>query len=114
MKFNLKSMSRKELEKLKTNIDAELLKVGEKELKAARLAAEKAVAALGFSLEDITNSAPKKRGPKPRKMSGPKKPAPPKYRNPNDATQTWTGKGRKPNWYKAAVSSGKEPTSLEI
>ena len=27
-----------------------------------------------------------------------RKPARPKYRNPEDESQTWTGKGRKPHW----------------
>lgn len=28
----------------------------------------------------------------------PSKPSPPKYRNPADPTQTWTGKGKAPLW----------------
>ena len=29
-----------------------------------------------------------------------------KYRNPKDASQTWTGRGRKPNWLVDAVKKG--------
>ncbi|CAK0762549.1 DNA-binding protein H-NS [Gammaproteobacteria bacterium] len=32
--------------------------------------------------------------------------SPPKYRNPDDHAQTWTGKGRKPGWVLAAVQRG--------
>ena len=29
-----------------------------------------------------------------------------KYRNPKDASQTWTGRGRKPNWLVDALKKG--------
>ena len=32
--------------------------------------------------------------------------SPPKYRNPDDHTQTWTGKGRKPGWLLNALNRG--------
>lgn len=37
-----------------------------------------------------------------------------KYVNPDDATQTWTGRGRQPNWVKAAMASGKSLSDMEI
>ena len=40
--------------------------------------------------------------------------APAKFRNPANAEQTWSGRGRQPEWYKAAISKGKTPKSLEI
>jgi len=30
-----------------------------------------------------------------------------KYRNPDDPSQEWSGRGRQPNWIKAWVASGK-------
>lgn len=30
-----------------------------------------------------------------------------KYRNPNDPTQQWSGRGRQPAWVKAWIASGK-------
>jgi DNA-binding protein H-NS len=112
MKFDLKSMNRKELEKLKSNVEKALGKLAEKDKKAALAAAVKAAAAHGFSLADITESgtAPKKRKAK----TGPKTVSPPKYKNPSDATQTWTGKGRQPTWFKEAVMSGTSPDDMEI
>lgn len=113
MTIDLKSMTRKELEKLKSNVEKALEKVTVKEMKAARDAAEKAAAAHGFSLKDfVGGEAPKKRGPKPKK--GPRTTAPAKYKNPADASQTWTGKGRQPNWFKDAVTGGTDPKALEI
>ena len=36
----------------------------------------------------------------------------PKYRNPSDANQTWTGRGISPAWVKALKDAGKLETSL--
>ena len=61
MKPDLKSMTRKELEKLKANVEKALVRVATKEKKAALAAAEKAAAAHGFSLAAITDDAPAKK-----------------------------------------------------
>ena len=37
-----------------------------------------------------------------------------KYRNPKDASQTWSGRGRKPNWLTAAVGKGQKIESFEV
>ncbi|MDX1655272.1 MAG: H-NS histone family protein, partial [Candidatus Competibacteraceae bacterium] len=38
-----------------------------------------------------------------------------KYRNPADPTQTWSGKGKRPNWLNEALTQGHklEEFSLE-
>jgi DNA-binding protein H-NS len=41
-------------------------------------------------------------------------PAVAKYQNPGDSEQTWTGKGRRPAWFIAAIESGINSESLEI
>ena len=113
MKPDLKSMSRKELEKLKADVEKALTKITEKELKEARAAAEKAAAQYGVSLADLMGGpAPKPRGRKAK--SGPKTKSAPKFRNPADASQTWTGKGRQPEWYKAEIAKGTDPKSMAI
>ncbi len=112
MKPDLKSMNRKELERLKSDIEKALEKLAEKEKKAALAAAEKAAAAHGFSLAEITGTAHlrKKRQAKP----GPKTISVAKYKNPADPDQTWTGKGRQPAWFKAAIKTGTSPDAMEI
>ena len=37
-----------------------------------------------------------------------------KYRNPKDTSQTWTGRGRKPNWLVDAVKKGAKIESFAI
>jgi len=110
MTMDIKKMSRKELEKLQRDIDKALERLKKKDMKAAKAAAEKAAAAHGFSLTDLTGGA----SAAPKKAKAAKKPGKPKYRNPEDPKQTWTGKGRQPDWYKAAMTAGKDPKSLEV
>ncbi len=43
-----------------------------------------------------------------------KKPVKPKYRNPNNADETWSGRGRKPEWVKVWLGAGKELAELAI
>ena len=57
----------------------------------------------GFSLNDLFG----KRGA--RKGAGEAK-----YRNPKDTSQTWTGRGRKPNWLGDAVKKGAKIDALKI
>ena len=49
----------------------------------------------------------KKKGMKRAKVA-------PKYRNPADKSQTWSGRGRQPRWFKAALRKGKTERSLLI
>ena len=116
MSINLTGMTRKELEKLKADVEKTLEKAAARDLRAAKKAAEKAAAEFGFSLGDIAGTGvaveKPKRAYKKRKPS--KGAGVAKYRNPNDANQTWTGKGRQPNWFKAEMAAGTDPAKLEI
>jgi hypothetical protein len=38
----------------------------------------------------------------------------PKYRNPENPAETWSGKGSRPAWVEAALAEGKSLESLEI
>ena len=49
-----------------------------------------------------------------RKAKAPKKPAPAKYHSPEDASKTWTGKGRRPTWFVEHVENGGDPEALKI
>lgn len=37
-----------------------------------------------------------------------------KYRNPKDTSQTWSGRGRKPNWITEAVGKGQKLESFAV
>lgn len=38
----------------------------------------------------------------------------PKYRNPSNEEQTWTGHGMRPKWFTAAVAAGVSPDAMLI
>jgi hypothetical protein len=38
----------------------------------------------------------------------------PKYRNPGNPAETWSGKGKRPAWVEAALAEGNTLESLEI
>jgi DNA-binding protein H-NS len=63
------------------------------------------VKAEGLDLDDVL--AHGKRRTKGTKV-------PPKYRNPEDPGQTWTGRGRQPLWFAAALKAGKKEAALRI
>jgi DNA-binding protein H-NS len=64
--------------------------------------------AAGLQLSDVYSARGGKRG----KRAGA---GVPKYRNPADASQTWTGYGKSPAWFQAALKkSGVTPESLLI
>ncbi|MBY6151825.1 H-NS histone family protein [Vannielia litorea] len=112
MAISLKGMSRKELEKLKVDIEKALEKLAVEDKKAAMEAAEKAAKAHGFTLDELTGGTPKRGRRGGKKASGPK--GAPKYANPEDATQTWTGRGRQPAWIKSGLTAGKSLEDFAI
>ena len=38
----------------------------------------------------------------------------PRFRNPQDPDQTWTGRGTRPQWFKDALNNGVDPQSMAI
>ena len=64
------------------------------------------VKAEGFELDDVFGGGAGRRGVR-RKVK-------PKYRNPADRSQTWTGRGKRPRWYSAALAAGKKEKDLLI
>ena len=106
MKYDLESLNRAELEKLRSDVEKALSTLSERERLAALQAAEEAARAHGFSLKDLTGIAPAKAKGRAKN--------PPKYRNPENPSATWTGRGRKPQWIKDAEDAGADIAAFEI
>lgn len=102
-KVDLDKMSMEELKSLKKDVDKAIAgyvsRKREEALKEVQAVAKKH----GLSVDDLMGAKGKR-----------KSKAPARFRNPDDASQTWSGRGRQPAWYKDAVNSGKKPESLEI
>jgi DNA-binding protein H-NS len=95
-------MSRDELKKLIVDAQKALKTVDTRRRSEAKRAAEQAAKEYGFSLEEILNAG----GKSTKGM--------PKYANPADPSQTWTGRGRKPNWVIEAMEAGKSIDDMAI
>ncbi|KIC47521.1 trans-acting regulatory protein hvrA [Ruegeria sp. ANG-S4] len=105
MGINLEKMSRKELIELGAQVEKAIKNAETRERKEALKAAEKAAAEFGFSLAELsTVSSQSTKGTKAKA----------KYRNPADHSQTWTGRGRKPQWIHDALKAGADISDLEV
>ena len=103
-KIDLGKLSLEDLKALKKSVEKEIKGFRNRQ-KAEALKEIQAVAKKhGLSIDEVVGGKKKTRGPK----------APAKYRNPANADETWSGRGRQPAWYKAAIGKGKSPKSLEI
>ena len=102
MAIDLEKMSRDELKQLISDAQKALKSVDTRRKADAKRAAEKAAKEFGFSLDEILTGGGK----------GSKGVA--KYANPADASQTWTGRGRKPNWVIDALKSGKSLDDMAL
>lgn len=109
MNIDLSRMTRSELLKLQSDVDKALKTVAQRELRAARDAAEQAAREHGFSLNEVLGNQPGS-----TRRSGTRGKLPPKYRNPADPSQTWSGRGRKPAWIKEAEAAGRPLSDFAI
>lgn len=107
MSIDLGKMSRKELEILRADIDKAIVNSRKQEKEDALLAAQKAAAEFGYSLEELTSTRAPRGTAKGAKAEA-------KYMDPENPTLTWTGKGRQPNWFKTALANGKSADDLLI
>ena len=118
MKTELKQMSRKQLEELRADVDTALKALETKDKKAALKAAQAAAKAHGFSLDELSIAAPVEkpapRARKPKANGDGRAKVAPKYRNPNDPEQTWSGRGRAPGWMAAHLDAGGQKDDLAI
>lgn len=104
MEIDLNSLSLKELKDLHGQVSRAITTFEDRKKREAVAKLEEEAKRLGFNLSDLTDVASsRKRGS-----------APPKYANPADPSQTWTGRGRKPKWMEAALKAGKSPDDLLI
>ena len=97
-------MNIKELRDLQNQVTKAVASFEDRKKKHAMMELEETARKLGFTLGELTGA------PSIRKRS----PAVAKYANPADATDTWSGRGRKPRWMEAALKAGKSPEDLMI
>ena len=105
MTLNLNKMSTTELKKLISDAQAALAKKQEVAERVRKLAHDN-----GLDISDLM-AADK---PKKAKSKKPRGKVAPKYKNPANASETWTGRGRQPRWVADALAGGKSLNDLLI
>ncbi|MBP1804963.1 H-NS family nucleoid-associated regulatory protein [Rubellimicrobium aerolatum] len=98
------NMSRRELVALRANIDKAIATAGDRDKRNALRAAEEAARNHGFSLADLM---PLMTQAKPRRGRPAEEGGAPRYRNPDNPDQTWSGRGRRPRWIHEAEAAGR-------
>lgn len=103
--MDINNLSLKELKDLQSQVVKAIASYEDRKKREAIAELEEKARAMGYSLAELTGAAPQSRK---------RAPAAAKYANPADASDTWSGRGRKPRWFEAALKSGKAPEDLAI
>jgi DNA-binding protein H-NS len=105
-KYDIQSLSYKDLRDLHARISDEIEARKQAEKSNVQQKVIQLVQNAGFELDDIVGNTNSK-SLKGRKI-------PPKYRNPKNPEETWTGRGRQPKWLAQELSRGRSLKSFLI
>ena len=100
--FNLEAMSLKELRQLQKDLAKAISTYEDRHKAEARTKLEAIAKEMGYSLADLIGI----------EVKATRAPALAKYRHPENAALTWSGRGRKPQWFVEALEAGKTESDL--
>ncbi len=106
-KVKLDKLSIKELNEVLQEAEKQIETRKKTELKTIRKQVKELIKDNGYTPADIFPALKSTTKVETKKVA-------PKYRNPKNADQTWTGRGRKPKWVEEHLNKGKKLTSLTI
>jgi DNA-binding protein H-NS len=101
--MDLSNMSLGDLRNLQEQIKQEMKKREQQEVQKAREQIMAIAQSVGVPLKDLMTVSRGKTGT-----------VAVRYRNPNDSSQQWTGRGRQPKWVKEWVEGGKPLDKLRV
>lgn len=101
MAVNLDRMSLKDLIDLDSRLQKAIVAARERDRAEVKTRIETMVSEAGFSVSELYGG-----------RGGRKVPSAAKYANPDNRTETWTGRGRKPNWLVEALKKGQKLDSF--
>jgi DNA-binding protein H-NS len=102
--FNLEALSLKELRQLQKDLTKAISTYEDRHKAEARAKLEAFAKEMGYSLADLMGC----------EVKPTRAPAAAKYRHPENPSLTWSGRGRKPLWFVAALEAGKSADDLAI
>lgn len=101
--IDLETLSLDELKKLSRDVEKAIATFEERKRKDALKAIEKVARDHGFTIDEVIKT----------QKSAARKPArDAKFRNPANPSETWSGRGRQPGWYKDAMAAGTSPDQM--
>ncbi|MFN7595310.1 MAG: H-NS family nucleoid-associated regulatory protein [Cereibacter sp.] len=102
--YDLEALSLGELKKMQKDIAKAISTYEDRQKAEARAKVEALARDLGYTLAELVGSETKSS----------RAPAAAKYRHPENAALTWSGRGRKPQWFVEALAAGKAAEELAI
>ena len=99
---NLEKMTLKQLLELEVQVQGAIATTRERERTEVKKALAELAEKRGFKLQELMGG----RGKGKMTIA--------KYANPEDLSQTWTGRGRKPNWLVAKLKRGASMSDFAI
>jgi DNA-binding protein H-NS len=106
MAVDIKNLNHNQLNELISTAQLRQTELRQEKVVKLREKIHALIKAEGYSFEDIFGQGRAK-----NRRTGP---VAPKYRNPADPAQTWSGRGKRPRWYNDALKAGKKEKDLAI
>jgi DNA-binding protein H-NS len=106
--INLENLSARELEDLIVAAAEQKKKVHRQRQNDVRNRLIAMAKEEGYTIEELFSEPGRGRGGRSGKLVAPK------YRNPANPEQTWTGRGKRPRWFNEALEGGASMESLAI
>ena len=102
--YDLEALSLGELKKMQKDVAKAISTFEDRQKAEARAKVEALARELGYSLAELVGTETKSS----------RAPAVAKYRHPENPALTWSGRGRKPQWFVEALEAGKTASDLAI
>jgi DNA-binding protein H-NS len=102
--LDLQALSLSELKKMQKDVARAISTFEDRQKAEARAKVEALARDLGYSLAELVGT----------ETRATRAPAVAKYRHPENAALTWSGRGRKPQWFIEALEAGKTTSDLAI
>lgn len=102
--FDVEALSLKELKSLQKDLAKAISTYEDRQKSDARTKLEIIAKEMGYSLADLIGI----------EMKPTRAPAAAKYRHPENSALTWSGRGRKPQWFADQINAGNDPSDLAV
>lgn len=109
--IDVESLSFEQLQALQKSAEKALQKQKQQKIDVLRTELEAKIRESGFTVREVFADLIPER---PATPLGIRKPAKPKFFNPQDPSVTWSGRGKQPHWYRDHVAAGRSVDDIRI